>query len=47
MKMDAISERGVGGSGKFHTTIGEALKRSFVRTAGNSHLCGDQNAAAT
>ena len=47
MKMDAISKRGVDGSGKFHTTVGEALKRSIVRTAGNPHLCGDQNAAAT
>jgi hypothetical protein len=46
-KMDAVSKRGVDGSGKFHTTAGEALKLSIVRTAGNPHLYGDQNANRT
>jgi hypothetical protein len=46
-KMDAVSKRGVDGSGKFHTTTGEALKLSIVRTAGNPHLYGDQNANRT
>jgi hypothetical protein len=43
-KMDAVSKCGVDGSGKFHTTAGEALRLSTVRTAGNPHLQGDLHA---
>jgi hypothetical protein len=42
--MDAVSKRGVDGSGKFHTTAGGALRLSAVRTAGNPHLQGDLHA---
>ena len=47
MKMDAISKHGVDCSGKFRATAGEALRIAIVRTAGNPHLCGDQDAAET
>ena len=46
-EMDAISKRGVDRSGKFHTTAGVALSLSIACTAGNPHVCGDWNAAAT
>jgi hypothetical protein len=43
MKLDAISKHRV----DCRAIAGEALRIAIVRTAGNPHLCGDQDAAET